>query len=227
METHSCPLCGNLASSKGVAFSRLLCVCPLCDLHFVPAGFHLSPGQELARYLLHRNSLEDGGYVKFLMPAVAYLKTYLTKVSDGVSTVLDYGSGPVPVLVQLLNRAGFSAVGYDPFFGDQETQGCVVTSSVAGQGVFDAVVSTETVEHFKDPVADWQKMIALIRPGGFLVVGTSLIPPGQDMTSWYYASDPTHIAFYSEATFRFIAIRWQLSIVETNGRNWVVMQKGC
>jgi len=225
VDTHHCPLCGTSAVSGGRALSRLYCICPLCDLRFIPPAFHLSPAQEYARYLLHQNSGANTGYVKFLMVAVECLKNHLSKTHQGAPTVLDYGSGPGPVLVELLNQHGFAAVGYDPHFGDQSVPGIVVTASLVGQGPFDAVVSTETVEHFRTPRIEWKKMIALIRPGGFLVVVTSLVVPGIDLSKWHYANDPTHIVFYSESTFRYIAEQWGLSLVETNGRHWVVMQK--
>lgn len=174
---------------------------------------------------MHQNSLSDAGYVRFLMGAVKGLAAHLQKGNDVSPTVLDYGSGPAPVLVQLLKKEGFDAVGYDPFFGDRSEHDAVVTSSWAGQGPFDAVVSTETVEHFRSPRTEWAQMISLIRPGGFLVVMTSLVLPGINLSSWYYATDPTHVAFYSAATFRYIVSHWGLTLVESNGRNQVVMQK--
>jgi len=225
VETEPCPLCGALAPSVGRSLSRLHCACPVCDLRFIPPAFHLSPEQEYERYLCHQNSLSNAGYVKFLMVAVDCLKNHLRKELDVSPTILDYGSGPAPVLVQLLNREGFAAMGYDPIFGDRSEPGRIVTGSLAGQGPFDAVVSTETVEHFRMPRAEWEQMTSLIRPGGFLVVVTSLVLPGINLSHWYYAHDPTHIAFYSESTFRYIGEQWGLSRIATNGRNWVVMRK--
>jgi len=225
VETKTCPLCGTLACHDGMALSRLYCACNNCDLRFIPPGFHLSPEQEYNRYLLHQNSLSDEGYVQFLMVAVKCVKTYLHKKTPSLPTILDFGSGPSPVLVQLLNQEGFRAMGYDPLFGNQVVPGVILTASLEGQGPFDAVVSTEAVEHFRNPLIEWAKMTALIRPGGLLVVMTSLVLPETNLSSWYYAKDPTHIAFYSTSTFRYIGDHWGLSLVETNGRNWVVMRK--
>jgi hypothetical protein len=199
--------------------------CPQCDLRFIPPGFHLSPGAEYKRYLLHQNSLSDTGYVTFLTVAVECLKTYLGSGGSVSPTILDYGSGPEPVLVQLLNREGFAAVGYDPFFGDRVTPGVEVTASIPGLGPFDAVVSTEAVEHFRSPGTEWAQMVSLIRPGGLLVVVTSLVQPGRDVSSWHYATDPTHVVFYSEFTIRYISERWGLTLIATNGRNAVVLRK--
>ncbi len=153
-----------------------------------------------------------------------YLKTHLGNGGAVSPTILDYGSGPEPVLVQLLNRAGFSATGYDPFFGDRVTPGVGVTASVSGLGPFDAVVCTEAVEHFRSPGTEWGQMVSLIRPGGLLVVVTSLVQPGRDVSSWHYATDPTHVVFYSESTIRYISERWGLALIASNGRNAVVLR---
>ncbi len=204
--------------------ARSYYACPSCDLRFIPPEFHLSPEQEYQRYLLHQNSLANAGYVKFLMTAVECLKAHLGKpVAE--QKVLDFGSGPEPVLVQLLNREGFTAVGYDPFFGNRPVAGLAVTARLEEMGLFEAVVSTETVEHFRTPRADWEQMVKLIRPGGLLVVVTSLVTSAINLSNWHYTTDPTHLAFYSESTFRFIGRQWGLSLVATNGCNWVVMRK--
>jgi hypothetical protein len=68
-------------------------------------------------------------------------------------------------------------------------------------------------------------MVSLIRPGGLLVVVTSLVQPGRDVSSWHYATDPTHVVFYSESTIRYISERWGLTLIATNGRNAVVLRK--
>lgn len=225
VEARPCPLCGADASLSGQLPDRSFFACCSCGLYFVPPEFHLSPVQECQRYLLHQNSLVDTGYVNFLMLAVETLKTHVESGEGGAAKILDYGSGPAPVLVQLLNREGFVALGFDPYFGDLEVPGCEVTLVLPHQRQFDAVVSNETVEHFRNPGTEWPAMISRLRPGGILVVVTSFVPPQKDLASWYYANDPTHIAFYSLATFRHIGAKWGLTILETNGRNCVVMQK--
>lgn len=224
-ESRLCPLCGAPAGLSGHLPTRPFFACCSCGLHFVPSEFHLSPAQEYRRYLLHRNSLTDAGYVTFLMGAVESLKTHVISSAGRPARVLDYGSGPTPVLVQLLNKEGFLALGYDPYFGDQAVPGCELTAHVPNEGLFDAVVSNETVEHFRNPGKEWAAMVSLLRPRGVLVIVTRLVLPGVDLASWYYAGDPTHIAFYSLDTFRHIGETFGLTLVETDERKGVVMQK--
>lgn len=208
----ACPLCGATAPGAASAAGRPIHACPVCDLRFVPAAFHVSSEQERARYKLHRNSPSDAGYVRFLSPVVEALRRALPPEAGG--EVLDYGAGPEPVLVGLLRAAGYAASGYDPFFG---------SSGAAGRAC-DAVVSTEVFEHFRAPGADIERVVRLVKPGGVLVVMTALYE-GQDLATWHYSHDVTHVAFYSAATVSWIARRWRLELLETDGRRLTVLRR--
>jgi SAM-dependent methyltransferase len=188
--------------------------CPQCDLWFVPAAAHVSPEAEAARYRLHRNSRADVGYVRFLTPAVAALQRH-ARLLPPDPEVLDYGCGPAPVLVELLREAGFRARGYDPFFaaGQDLARRCA------------AVVSTETFEHFRRPAEDVARVVARVAPGGLLVVMTALHDGVADWPQWPYALDETHVAFFARATFDYIAGRWGLKLIETDGRRLVILRR--
>ena len=211
-----CPLCGSVATFLSLAFSRPVYQCGHCDLRFVPAEFHLTPAQERARYCHHRNTADNAGYVRFLAVAVEGLRRHADRPA-ATCRVLDYGSGPTPVLLEILKEEGYLAVGYDPYFGEEP--------QVLSEGPFDAVVSTETVEHFRDPGVEWARLVAQVRPGGILVIMTALVVPGIEFSKWHYANDPTHVAFYSESTFQLITSRWGLQVIESNGKNLVVLRK--
>ena len=66
------------------------------------------------------------------------------------------------------------------------------------------------------------RLVGLLNPGGLLVVLTALWTPERDFRKWPYANDETHIAFYSGATFDFMAATRGLYVVETNGKDLVV-----
>jgi len=176
----------------------------------------MSLEDEIARYQWHRNRIEDEGYVRFLMPVIHCLKRH------GVSgRVLDYGAGPEPVLTALMIRAGFDARGYDPHFQERYEHDGVIP----GSGGFEAVVSTEVFEHFREPMREMDRLQFLVKPGGLLVVMTALVTEGVKMATWHYANDATHIVFYSEATFGFIARRWGFRMVECDGGRLVVLRR--
>lgn len=216
-EAYPCPLCGEVSGFWVQLPARPVYACPRCELRFVPEPWQVTPERERARYELHRNSLTDEGYIRFLQPVIACLLRHFRPGGETgtilpPARILDFGSGPTPVLVELLRREGFNAVGYDPCFD----------SGADLSQPFDAVVSTETFEHFRRPREELERIAGLLRPGGLLVVRTALWQPGQDFRTWHYANDETHIVFYSEATFRYIASTWGLRICETNGKDLIV-----
>jgi 2-polyprenyl-3-methyl-5-hydroxy-6-metoxy-1,4-benzoquinol methylase len=159
----------------------------------------LSPEKEKARYLTHRNEAGQEGYVAFLTPMVEEL---LTRVSAGAEG-LDFGSGPGPVLAELLRRAGCAMQVYDPYFSPEV--------SVLDQR-YDFVTCTETVEHFHEPGREFARLAALLKPGGWLAVMTRLLGEGEDFPGWWYRNDATHVCFYAEETLSWIAKRhgWRL-----------------
>ncbi len=220
-----CLLCGAAAPFAARAANRPVYACPVCGMRFVPPSCHVSRDEEETRYRLHRNTIEDAGYVRFLSAAVEALKRWLPCRSalpgarqdmpeEGRPAVLDYGSGPGPVLVELLRRAGYDAAGYDPFFSRFGETG----------RTWDAVVSTEVFEHFREPAGEIGRIVRLIRPGGLLVVMTSFYS-GQDLASWHYSLDTTHVCFYSASTFEYMAHIWRFKMLETNGNNVVVLRR--
>jgi SAM-dependent methyltransferase len=208
-----CPLCAAPAPFSLTAWGRPLHRCPGCGLVFVPRPFHPPLADEKARYALHRNHIGDEGYVRFLMPVVDALRHRAVR-----GPVLDFGSGPAPVLVELLRRAGFAAEGYDPFFGP--------AAPARAEGRFAAIVSTEVFEHFRNPAGELDRIARWLRPGGMLVAMTTLLAPDTDLAAWPYANDPTHLAFYSERTFEWIAHEWGLIPRGSSARNLVVLERG-
>lgn len=208
-----CPLCAGRSGEIPGAGPRVLAHCAQCDLVFVPREEHDSPEQERARYETHQNTIDNAGYVSMFERFISLL----VERGRGIQTIVDYGCGPGPVLVELLRRRGFEAVGYDPFFAPDADM----------SGPFDAVVSTETFEHFASPGLELQRISRMIRPGGILAVMT-LFHPGPDaekLGNWWYARDPTHVSFYSPATARWIAGRFNYDVVFCDDRQIVLFRR--
>jgi 2-polyprenyl-3-methyl-5-hydroxy-6-metoxy-1,4-benzoquinol methylase len=136
--------------------------------------------------------------------------------------VLDYGAGPSPVLTVLLAREGFNVRGYDPNFTEPHNP-CSITSE---NSVVDAVVSTEVFEHFRDPAREMDRIARLLRPDGLLVVMTALVTEDVSLDTWHYTNDATHIVFYTEGTFEYIARRWGFRVEECDGGRLVVLRRG-
>lgn len=193
METEFCPLCGS--AHIGTDFTRppgvtYLC-CNQCDLIFLEPRFHLDLPSEKAQYDLHENDVHDERYQNFMDPLIKKL----LENSPGPRG-LDFGSGSTSVLQHLLAPQGFEISLYDKFyFSDTQTL----------ERSYDFLFASEVVEHLAKPLDEFELFQRLLKPGGILVIGTSLHDDVLDLARWSYAMDPTHISFFSKKTFRWLA----------------------
>ena len=69
-----------------------------------------------------------------------------------------------------------------------------------------------------------------LAPGGWLGIMTKRVRDQEAFRSWHYIDDPTHIAYFSEATFRWLTERWSsmgvaASLVVVGGRCGVDSEK--
>ncbi len=184
---------------------------------FVPPEFHINKKSEIARYREHENSLDSEGYVAMFMDKITLVKNHCPQIKSA----LDFGCGYEPVLKTLLEREGIETKIYDSnFFPDFPTN-----------KTFDLVISTETFEHFKDPLDDIKKAVNCVSPSGFLAVMTRFYPLEggrpckEEFSKWYYQRDPTHVVFYTSQTFEWLAENLSLSIILDNGFDFVLLQK--
>lgn len=203
----NCPLCradacDNLLKSPD---GRYFQCCPVCELIYTEKAF-LSEKSEKERYLEHNNGIEYPGYVAFLQriltPALAHLEAGMHG--------LDYGCGPVPTLSILLERENMTCGNYDPLF----------FPALNREEEYDFIFATECFEHFFDPAKELKTLEHLLRPGGYLFVMTQMYTP-ENMShfkDWYYANDPTHVVFYNEKTFEWIAEQFNLELLKADDR---------
>lgn len=186
--------------------------CSHCRLIFKNPKLHLNSVDDIKRYSTHQNNEHDQGYIDFLNRLVIPLKNFLPEHFSA----LDFGCGPGPTLALLLTDEGGNVLNYDPlFFNNQE----------ALKNTYDVVATTEVVEHFKRPEADWSLLISLVKPNGLLAVMTQFVQVSTDYPSWWYKNDPTHVVFYSEETFSYLAKRFQLEILYNDKHSVIIFRK--
>ncbi len=208
----SCPLCSSQNSQyfhrdKARQYQK----CSTCQLVFVPPNFYLSAAEEKAHYDHHQNSPNDAGYRKFLGRTFTPLNSKLKPNRCG----LDFGSGPGPTLSIMFEEAGHNMAIYDPFYAPDR--------SVLRQ-TYDFITATEVVEHLHTPSSELDLLWSCLRPNGWLAIMTKRVTNLQDFTTWHYKNDPTHVCFYSEETFNWLAKKWG-SVVEFHGKDVVMFQK--
>jgi SAM-dependent methyltransferase len=105
----------------------------------------------------------------------------------------------------MLAAEGFSMALFDPFFYDDES---VLEST------YDFVTCTEVVEHLHQPARVFRQLEGLLKPGGWLGVMTCFQTDDDRFANWHYRRDPTHVVFYRERTFAWLAERygWHMEV---------------
>lgn len=189
-------------------------LCPECHLVFKNPETFNSTEKDIARYSTHNNDSTDQGYLDFLGRFVTPLKPFLKEKFDA----LDFGCGPGPTLSMLLEKVGGSVENYDPlFFPDAHL---LIPES------YDVVTSTEVVEHFKTPRHDWETLIDLVKDNGVIAIMTLFYSPEIDYKKWWYKNDHTHIVFYQQKTFEYIASEFNLEILYNDNKSIIIFKKG-
>jgi len=214
-----CPLC---ESSQGVLFhqdnnkrtSRPYIQCQQCSLVYVPSEFYLSAQDEKAEYDQHENHLEDEGYQTFLNRLWCELKPLLESSQN--KQVLDFGCGPGPLLAKMMGDDGFEVSVYDHFYAND--------ASVLSNDFYDGITSTEVIEHLHQPKQVIEQWLSMLKKGGYLGLMTKLVTSQTAFANWHYKNDLTHVCFYSEACFQWIAERYCLTL-SFYGKDVIILQK--
>ncbi|CAM3560330.1 class I SAM-dependent methyltransferase [Halomonas lysinitropha] len=189
----TCPLC---ASSDTEHFHRDVRRdyhrCRHCSLVFVPPAQRLGPAEERAVYDQHENSPDDPGYRRFLSRLFDPLRERLRPGARG----LDFGSGPGPTLSVMFEEAGHPMAIYDPFYA--------LDTRVLERS-YDFITATEVVEHLFAPGRELARLVDRLPSGGWLGLMTKRVTDPSAFARWHYLLDPTHVVFFSEATFVWLA----------------------
>jgi hypothetical protein len=195
-----CPLCksANAPSHYHTDNRRDYLQCNQCKLVYVSPEFLPSKEVEKQEYDLHENSFEDEGYRKFLGKVLTPLTPFIKDMKFGELRGLDFGCGPAPVLASMLEEEGVRMNMYDPFYAHN--------LSVFEQS-YDVVTCTEAIEHFHAPHVEWALFNKLVASGGVLAIMTKRVLDKARFANWHYKNDVTHVSFFSEATFQYLAQR--------------------
>lgn len=153
---------------------------------------YLSPAEEKKFYLTHNNDVQDPRYQKFVSPITDYVKAHVPPGSRG----LDFGSGTGPVLWHVLREAGYAMEKFDPYFDP-------LIKNLERK--YDFVVTSEVVEHFQQPRKEFELLLKRLGPRAPVMIMTLKYNDEIDFETWFYANDPTHVCFYREKTFDWIA----------------------
>jgi hypothetical protein len=206
----TCSLCGADCEPFHTDQRRAYWRCRTCMLVQVPPVWHLAPTAERAIYDLHENQLEEPGYRRFLSRMAEPLTERLTSGAEG----LDFGCGPAPALAAMLGEKGMRVSLYDLYYHPD-------TAVFKRSWDFTA---TEVVEHLARPGEELERLWSCLQPGGWLGIMTKRVIDLEAFSRWHYKNDLTHICFFSDETFRWLAARWTAEL-HTAGADVVLLRK--
>lgn len=209
-----CIICGS--DTEKIDDSQINVIhdyCPNCGFIYKGKEYHLEMHNEHEQYILHNNTMENEGYVNIFLDLISeYIKPL-----GVMRKVLEFGSGPGPVLKALLKREGYDVCDFDPFFNDN-------TEYLNNK--YQLITSTEVIEHFSDPLKEFKHLYNLLEKDGYLLIMTRLRKMGiEEFLNWWYRRDLTHISFYTMGTIEYIARKLNMKIMKTNNENIILLQK--
>ena len=115
------------------------------------------------------------------------------------SVGLDFGCGPGPTVCVLMAERGHTVTNFDPIYHpDVDWR----------DASYDFITSTEVLEHLQHPRRELDALWSTLRPTGYLGIMTKRVRSLTDFKTWHYKNDPTHITFYSDTTFQWLAALW-------------------
>lgn len=188
--------------------------CPNCDLIFIDPEHIVSKQEELRIYELHNNSLANKGYVQMFREFIARA---ITPYQSNTKTILDFGSGPEPVLAHLLQEEGYDVDIYDIYYAPQK---------IYHDKIYDLITLTEVIEHLKDPVKTLEMLYKRLKPQGIMAITTLFHPKNNEsFQDWWYRRDETHISFYTHTTINVLAEIFEMKVLTLGPKNLCVLQK--
>ncbi len=170
--------------------------------------------EERTEYDRHENSIDNEGYV-------TYFKRFLDQalmpyVTSGHG--LDYGSGPEPVLSQVLRRDYALDVDiYDLHYQPEK---------VFEGKTYDYIITTEVIEHVQNPMEVLQLMYDHLKPHGVVALMTLFHPEDADVfLKWWYRRDITHISFFLPKTFQKMATLIGFDVIYCDENRYITLKK--
>ena len=188
-------------------------VCQTCGFIYKQPLYHLGLDAEKSRYLSHHNADDNVSYVTYLQ---AFIETSIHPL-QGIQTILDFGSGPNPVLRRLLEQDGYVVADYDPFFHDDKSY---------RDNHYDLIVLTEVLEHIHHPLSAMEHLVDLLNDQGRILIMTQFRTMNETaFLNWWYRRDTTHVGFFNDKTFATIAKRLSLTIEYSNHIDRILLSK--
>ena len=191
MLENKCLLCDNDAKLFCEKGNHIFYECTNCKGVFRSKETYLTDFLEKEHYEKHNNDVNDVRYQNFVSPIVNEILKDFSSSDIG----LDFGSGTGPVIAKMLTDKDFQVVNYDLYFAND--------LSLLEQK-YNYISCCEVMEHFKNPLQEFQLLHKLLLPNGKLYCKTNVFQNQKPFENWYYKDDPTHVFIYQKETLEWI-----------------------
>ena len=212
---HTCLLCGSATNLIHLTHMKAdYHHCDSCQFISKDSRFLIPEEEALKIYNYHNNSIEDPRYVAYFQRFLdAAVLPFASEGKEG----FDFGSGPSPVLAQLLERDyGYAMDIYDLFYAPDK---------VYEEKKYQLVTTTEVVEHLQNPLPYFRLFKELLVPGGILAVMTQFHANVEaDFIKWHYVRDHSHISFFTPVTMAYIASQTGLVVIYTDNQRYITFK---
>lgn len=188
--------------------------CKHCNFIAKDEREFLSTKDELNVYNNHNNSFDDPKYVEYFYD---FLNKAVFPFLKEEKRAFDFGSGPSPVLAQILTKHhNFEVDIYDKFYSPKKIYLCKK---------YPLILSTEVLEHIKNPLEVFKLFKNLMQKGSILAIMTSYHPNlDEEFRNWYYIRDKTHISFCSLQTMQYLADKFNLEIIYSDKKRYTTFK---
>lgn len=188
--------------------------CKSCEFIFKNQKDYVDSDKELSQYNNHNNTMESPGYVNMFEKFIdATFEPYI----DDITNVLEFGSGPGPVLSELLRQRRLTVDIYDKYFSPKK---------VYEGKEYDLITSTEVIEHIDNPLEVFEVFSKHIKKGGYLALMTQFHKNEEEhFKKWWYKNDPTHICFFRPNTFEVLAEMSGFEVLKHDSIKSVLLKK--
>lgn len=207
-----CPLCHH--DQAKLSFQdkkRSFYLCPECRLLFADSNSYLLPDAEKQRYGRARQAGKQKQLARFIHPLLEQLQSLQPAPLFG----LNFGRVLSEEGLQQLNDAGHHLQQFDPFFAaDHQLL----------HDQYDFICCFRVFEHFRTPAKEWDLIQKLIKPNGWLAISTPLLTSLETFPKWHYKNNPTHVSFYQQQTFAYLASLGQFKLIFA-AQDFILMQK--
>jgi len=210
-----CLTCNTIATNfEDLELQKLYYHCPACELIWLDKRYFITNEDEKKQYSYHNNSLEDIGYVNMFEN---FLEFFWLDIEKNTTTALDFGSGPEPVLAELIKRRGLHVEYYDKFYQ---------TDKIYENKKYDLITSTEVFEHLEDPKNTLALLAKHLNDDGTIALMTLFhCNIEKKFLKWWYRRDPTHIIFFTPKSIEVLSEKCGLKVVKHDSRRVIVLKK--